>query len=165
MTITSAAAATAVVSSGAISSVAVDQAGFRIHGPLGHPHESGWRYHRLGAALTASGGVDSLSIAVGGGGVFEIQPLLTFSAPEITGGVQATGLATGTAIVGSNPVRYAVTDVTVLNPGSGYTSAPTVTIYDGSLTALPRILADVTATIDISQIDVTTPGSLLHPRA
>ena len=43
-------------------------------------------------------------------------------------------------------------------PGSGYTSAPTVTIWDGTLNQAAAAPATAAATIGISQIDITSGG-------
>src|SRR5450830_177437 len=49
-----------------------------------------------------------------------------------------------------------VNGITVVTPGSGYTTAPTVTILDGN--AVNPTAATVVATIKIGQIDVTSGG-------
>lgn len=71
------------------------------------------------AVATQSGTVTSYTI-VAAGDSYDTAPTIELSAPNISGGVQATATATLTA--------GAVTSVTITNPGSGYTSAPTVTI-------------------------------------
>lgn len=70
------------------------------------------------AVATLSGSVTSVTITAGGTGY--TAPTVTFSAPQISGGVTATG----TVVVGSG----IITGVTITNPGSGYTSAPTATL-------------------------------------
>ena len=61
---------------------------------------------------------------ISGGGNYLISPTVTFSAPNISGGVQATGL------VGTQGNQ--VVTVIMTNTGSGYTIPPTVTITDAS---------------------------------
>ena len=70
------------------------------------------------------GGESVASVTIGGSWANFTQATTTvvFSDPQITGGVTATGTVTVTA---GAPVS-----VTITNPGSGYTSAPTVTIAD-----------------------------------
>ena len=67
-------------------------------------------------------GVLSVTITNGGSNFDSGTTTVTFSAPQIPGGVTATGTAT--------VVAGAVTAVTITEKGSGYTSAPTVTITD-----------------------------------
>jgi FtsP/CotA-like multicopper oxidase with cupredoxin domain len=84
-----------------------------------------------------------------GGSGYTAQPIVVFSLPNLPGGVQATGTATMTAGV--------VDGVTVVDPGSGYTSAPTITIKDAGQTPLANPAVAV-ATIGILRIDVTSGG-------
>ena len=74
------------------------------------------------ATSAITGGAISGTTISDGGAFYNpaIPPTVTFSAPP-TGGTQATGTAT----VSSNGI---VTGIFITNPGSGYTSAPTVTI-------------------------------------
>jgi hypothetical protein len=67
-------------------------------------------------------GVASVTVNVPGTGYAAETTTVTFDPPQIPGGVTATGTAT---IVGG-----AVTGIVVGNSGSGYTSAPTVTVTD-----------------------------------
>jgi hypothetical protein len=66
---------------------------------------------------------------------------LTFTAPQIKGGVRPTGSVT-TNVAGN------VATVTLLTPGSGYTSAPTATVTGGT--------SGVTATFNIALFAATT---------
>lgn len=71
-----------------------------------------------GTVVPAVGqGVGSVNVSAGGTGY--TTATVTFSAPGIVGGVTATGTVTVAAGV--------ITAVTITNPGSGYTSAPTAT--------------------------------------
>jgi len=74
------------------------------------------------ATATITGGAVSGTTVFDGGGKYNqaIPPAVTFSAPP-AGGTQATGTAT----VSANGI---VTSITLTNPGSGYTAAPTITI-------------------------------------
>lgn len=72
------------------------------------------------AVATQSGTVTSVDIADGGSGY--VDPTVAFSAPNVAGGIQATG----SAVVEDG----VITEITITEPGSGYTSAPTVTVTD-----------------------------------
>lgn len=78
-------------------------------------------YTATGTSTLSGDGVGPITI-VSGGEFYNpaIPPIVTFSAPP-DGGTQATG----TAIVSASGI---VTGITITDPGSGYTSAPTVTI-------------------------------------
>jgi phage tail sheath protein FI len=91
------------------------------------------------AVTTKTGGVASATV-VAGGSLYSANPTVTFSAPQTSGGVTATGTAT---VVGG-----VITGITITEPGSGYTSA-TVTITDTT-----GSLADVTATITVSGVKI-----------
>jgi hypothetical protein len=73
---------------------------------------------------TGVGGESVASVTISGtwANFADATTTVTFTAPQIAGGITATGTAT--------IVAGAVTAVIITNPGSGYTSAPTVTIAD-----------------------------------
>jgi hypothetical protein len=102
-----------------------------------------------GATATSqiNGSVSGVTITAGGTGYVTASTTVTFSAPTLPGGVQATG----TASVSSG----AVTAINVTNPGSGYTSPPTITIggVGSGATATCAIAGPVHA------VTVTAPGS------
>ena len=66
-------------------------------------------------------------IAVNSGTGYSFAPIVQFSPPTTPGGVVAQGTATVNLLAGG-----VVTQITVTNPGSGYTSAPTVTFTGGN---------------------------------
>ena len=74
------------------------------------------------------GGEGVASVTIGGSwaGFAAGTTTVTFSAPQLPGGVTATG----TAVINGGG---AVTGVTITEAGSGYTSAPTVTIADSDV--------------------------------
>lgn len=77
--------------------------------------------HPLGdQAINLDGAVKSVTVTAGGSGY--ATPTVTLSAPP-AGGTQATAFATVNA--------GAITAITLINPGSGYTADPTVTITPG----------------------------------
>lgn len=86
------------------------------------------------SVATKSSSVTGIVITEGGDS-YVTAPAVTFSAPEITGGV----IATGHAVLTSGEVTSIVID----EPGSGYTSAPSISIATGPGT-------DATATSEIT---------------
>lgn len=85
--------------------------------------------------LVSIGGVGAIGITRAGAG-YTSTPLVTISAPNETGGIQATAEATITA--------NAVSAITLTEAGTGYTSAPTVTISGGGATTSATALASIT---------------------
>lgn len=67
-------------------------------------------------------GVGSVTVSEGGSGYGDATTTVEFSAPEDSDGKAATGVAT---VVGG-----VVTEITITDPGSGYSAAPTVTVTD-----------------------------------
>jgi hypothetical protein len=72
-------------------------------------------------------GVASVTISGSWAGFTQATSTVTFSAPQLPGGVTATGTVTITA--------GAPASVTITEAGSGYTAAPTVTIADSDVGA------------------------------
>jgi hypothetical protein len=70
---------------------------------------------------TGGEGVASVTVVTGDSDAYDAEDAVTFTAPQIAGGQTATG----TIVVDETG---AVTGITVTNAGSGYTSAPTVSI-------------------------------------
>ena len=81
-----------------------------------------------------------------------VDAVITFGAPDVTGGIQATG----TAVIGGGEI----TDITITNPGSGYTSAPTITITSASGTG-----TTATATITSGGIKINNESDYLDTYA
>ena len=75
------------------------------------------------AVALSAGTVSGITLTQPGAG-FTSTPTVSLSAPDISGGVQATASAT---LSGAG-----VTAITLSNAGSGYTSAPTVTFTGGN---------------------------------
>ena len=151
VTPTTTAIAQAVISTGVVTSIAVNEAGFGFTAPAvtltgGNPTPG------FEATAAASGGVDNVTLVSGGSG-YAIQPIVLFSLPDLASGTQATGTATMDA-------SGHVNGVAVVDPGSGYTSAPSVTVFDGGTTVAAAVAdpAIVATTIGIGQIDVTSGG-------
>ncbi|MBI5353042.1 MAG: multicopper oxidase domain-containing protein [Chloroflexi bacterium] len=135
--------AAAEISTGVLSSIAVDNSGFGYLTPTvtisGGTPSAGYD-----ATALASGGVDYVEL-VSGGSDYLIEPVVVFDIPDLPNGVRAEGVA--------NMNEFGVvTDVTVTNPGSGYSFAPGVTIKDGG--GIATNPAVVTATISVDMIDI-----------
>jgi cytochrome c peroxidase len=88
-------------------------------------------------AYTADGAIDFISVNNGGSyTTTQFNALtVTISAPP-TGGVQATAVPVKAA-AGTGPI----TSIRITNPGSGYTTLPTVTFSSGAATATARVAA------------------------
>lgn len=96
-----------------------------------------------GANLTSIGSVNTITINNKGSGYLPANTTVTFSAPNEASGIQATGTVT--------VVANAVSEVIVTQPGTGYTSPPTVTITGAGTNA------NVTCTIlNQSGADIAT---------
>ena len=142
------AAAQATIALGVLTRVDVDESGFGFSAPaveiIGGNPAPGYE-----AKARASGGVDFLLLISGGGG-YTTDPIVKFSKPDLPDGRQATGYAI------LDPDGMFVMAIEVVDPGSGYTSAPILDILDGvKFAATP---ATAVATISIDRIDVTAGG-------
>jgi len=113
-------------------------------------------------AFDTEGGIGTFTILVEGDG-YTSAPVVTISAPDISGGTQATASAT---VSGESAPLYAnqgrVTSITVTEPGSGYTTAPTVSIAAPDSSINHGTGATATATLDdtaVISITVSNGGS------
>ena len=97
------------------------------------------------------GGQGVASVTIGGSwaGFTAGTTTVSFSAPQLPGGVTATGTA---VINGSN----AVTGVTITEKGSGYTTAPSVTIADSDGGAETTGTAVAVLTTDTGNVGSST---------
>jgi len=93
-------------------------------------------YEWDGANLVAIGSVGVIAITNPGSG-YTAAPDVVIGAPNQTGGVQATAVAT---LSTANTVSY----ITLTNAGSGYTSPPSVTIIGGGATTNARAITELT---------------------
>jgi hypothetical protein len=103
-----------------------------------------------GTNLVSIGSVGSIAITDGGSG-YTSTPAIVISAPNQTGGIQATAQATVTANV--------VSAITLTEAGSGYTSPPTVTITGGGGTNATAIASIVTFKKGTVAVNVTNGGT------
>ena len=94
---------------------------------------------------TGSGGITAINVTAGGTG-YTAVPGVIIGAPNITGGTQATAYATISA--------GAVVSITIVNSGSGYTTAPSITFSSGAAAATA-----VVATGQVNSITLTNAGS------
>jgi len=98
----------------------------------------------LNAVSTTTGTVSSLTVGNAGSG-YTTAPTVTISAPDVSGGVQATATATTDG--------DEITGFTVTNGGTGYTGAPTVTITGGGGSSATATATVVTGGIKIKNFD------------
>ena len=144
------AAANAVVDySGVVNAITVDLAGSGYSAPAATISGGG---ATTDATATVYGGVDA--VTVGDPGFGYSFPTVEFSLPNDPNGTVAQGHA---EIDGSGVIIAVVVD----NAGSGYSSAPTVTIHDGSISdpIVGATLATATATLTIQSVVLDTFGS------
>ena len=103
-----------------------------------------------GTNIVSIGSVGSIAITNSGSG-YTSTPAVVISAPNQTGGIQATAQATVTA--------NAVSAITLTDAGSGYTAAPTVTINGGGGTNATAIASLVTFRKGTVAVNVTNGGT------
>ncbi len=140
----SGATAQAVISLGVVTKIQVDETGFGFTGPINVTLTGG--NPTTPATAVASGGVDNVTVGAGGTGY--LAPVVTFDLPNLPTGVQATGSATIDA-------TGVITAIDVLNPGSGYTAAPGITITDAGNAGAG---ATATSTIGLADIALAIIG-------
>lgn len=118
-----------------------------------------------GGAATAYGGVDAVNVSDFGAGY--TMPTVNFDLPDDPNGVQAAGHAT-CAEPNCQPANVGdsvtITGVVVDEAGSGYASAPGVSILNGTqFTPEPLNqggkFAVATATLKITSVNIDNPGS------
>jgi type IV pilus assembly protein PilY1 len=97
--------------------------------------------------------VNTVTVNNAGSG-YDRNTVVTFSAPP-TGGVRATGTMTRNA---SNQGR-GIASINIVNAGSGYTSAPTITLTNTDGGSGATFTVNMTATQVISAITITNAGS------
>lgn len=110
-----------------------------------------------GAAATAtrssSFGVASVTITTAGS--YTGTPDVTFSAPQEADGATATGTAVRAQPL---PGASAISAVNVTDPGSGYTSAPSVTFSGGGETTPAVAEATLATTTSVASVTLTRGG-------
>ncbi len=90
------------------------------------------------------------SVMIDSSGVYNYNPNVTFGPPQTAGGVRATGTV--------NRDGFNVQSVTITNPGSGYTSPPSVTFQAGlgGSNASGRAVLEAAA---VESVTLTSGGS------
>ena len=105
--------------------------------PIQKKYFANTNYELFGSANVGGESVASVTVAGDGDDTgYNTGDAVTFSAPQITGGVTATGT------IVSDGEDGAIVSITITNAGSGYTSAPTVTASTGTIggTTLTAVL-------------------------
>ena len=115
---------------------------------IGDPNNGVFAWN--GTDIVSIGSVGSIAITNPGSG-YTSTPAVVISAPNETGGIQATAQATVTA--------NAVSAITLTEAGSGYTSPPTVTITGGGGSNATAIASLVTFKKGVVAINVTNGGT------
>jgi hypothetical protein len=105
-----------------------------------------------GTHLVNVGSLTGIGITKNGSGYTQ-APTVTISAPNQTGGVQATAIATITNTAGQ------VLSITVGTTGAGYQSVPAVTISDPPIGGTTATAAATIASGQVVAISVITPGA------
>lgn len=109
------------------------------------------------AVAIVSGGVPQSAIELltaGSGYTTGDTITVTFSAPQISGGVNATGSIVAT----TGLFARTVTGITLTNPGTGYTTSDTPTVTFSSPSAVGGVAATATVTFTDSGSDRTITG-------
>ena len=114
------------------------------------------------ATAIASGGVDSITLLNGGRG-YSINPIVVIGQPNLTNRRRSSGRAGNSH---GHDERHGSGHGNIdCDPGTGYTSAPTITINDGLLPpvtqppAQPAIAATASSTILVDEVDITAGGA------
>ncbi|MFZ0532054.1 MAG: hypothetical protein WAM09_02660, partial [Anaerolineales bacterium] len=161
---TGATADVTIVKLGAVVAVTVDLPGSGYSAPVVTFSGNG------GAAATAYGGVDAVTLT--NGGVGYQFPTVDFDLPAGPGGVQAQGNVVCVELncIPANPGDpVTIIGVDVVNPGSGYSTAPKVVIRDGTLSdpinhdPATFTEATATATLSIQSITLDATGADYNP--
>lgn len=147
----SGASATASVDySGVVTAVNVDVPGGGYTAPVATISGGG---ASTDATATVYGGVDAIALLDAGSGY--TMPVVEVGLPNDPAGIQATAHAD---FDGAN-----ITGITVDNPGSGYSTAPIVTVHNGTL-ADPQpfdggVTATATSTLAVQSVALDTFGA------
>ena len=149
ITPTALASATAAISTGVVTAITVNEAGFNYTAPT--VTISGGGIPSVPATAQAVGSVDVVNVTAGG--FYTIQPVVEFSLPDdAVNGRRATGVA-------ELDIAGAVTDVVVIDPGTGYYTAPIVNIWDGTANVSAPTPATATAVLRLDGVMITNGGA------
>jgi hypothetical protein len=120
----------------------------KFFGSLTTPFQNQARGGRTGVGAES---VSTITIS-NTGTLYSQGTTVAFSAPNIAGGIQATGVAVIPLPGATN--AGGITSITITNPGTGYTSAPTLTISTASQVTQYVTNSGVTATFTMSVASV-----------
>ena len=161
---TSASAKATIVKRGAVTSITLGSFGSGYQAPVVTFAGGG---SGSGAAATAYGGVDQVTVT--GGGLGYTMPIVDFDLPDGPGGVQAQGHVASTLLDdgfdGMNPDgSIKPNGIIVDSPGSGYSKAPGVAIHNGTLfDPIPMSpgssAATASSTLSLSSVVLDAPGA------
>lgn len=101
------------------------------------------------AVITKSGSVTGVTISNDGSGYY--APIVTFSVPEMPGGIRAQGTA--------SVVAGEISNIVITEPGSGYISAPSITITDPVGTGYSGTVNINSTTKVVSSVTIVNGGS------
>ncbi len=110
--------------------------------------------------LTGQTGITGITVTNNGMAGYASPPTVTIAAPDQAGGVQATATVIMAGVVNQQGVGLSVAAIRIDNPGSGYTTVPTVTFTGGG--PAPTTIAAATATVGqggVSGINLTNDGT------
>lgn len=103
-----------------------------------------------GATASATLKVGAVSVTNGGAGYAGTTAAVTFSKPQLPGGITATGNATISA--------GRVTRINITNPGTGYAAVPTIAVTGGT-TKAQLVVSGALDAITLTAPDPTTPST------
>ena len=98
-------------------------------------------------------GVASVTISNTGTANYSLGTTIAFGAPNIAGGIQATGTPV-IGLPGAGGAAGKISSITITNPGSGYTAGPSITV-----TTATGVVSATTGTTGVAQVyPATTTG-------
>jgi len=120
----------------------------------GIPDADIMKWAQNAGVVTLSGPVMSVTITGSGiGSGYTSAPTVAFSAPSLTGGITAQGIAT----ISSGKI----TGVTITNGGSGYTTTPTISFSGGTGGTAPTA-SDISTSVTVQiSTTLTATGGLV----
>jgi autotransporter-associated beta strand protein len=107
-----------------------------------------------GATAAANFGLTQAGINLASGGAYT-----TTAAPTVSISAPGGGGTTATATVTYNSTLKLVTGLTLTNPGSGYTTVPTITFNGGGAGSTPAQATYNNGTFQLLNVTLTAPGT------
>lgn len=113
---------------------------------------------RATGSVTVGSALKVSSVTVNSGGCYN-NVNVVFSAPQLPGGVQATGTENRTNDASCSSGRR-ISSISIDNAGSGYTSPPSISFTGGTVFATGSFTVNMTSVTGvITGINITNPGS------